>query len=118
MISKLEWILRIGVFGTFLGHGLMATSVNAAWVPYLTTIGLSPETARVVMPIIGGLDIVIAFWVLIKPNKYIVLWAVFWAFSAALIRPISGEIILAFVERAANWALPLALYFYKFGKSN
>jgi hypothetical protein len=116
MASRVEWVLRVGVFGTFLGHGLMAVAVNPGWIPYLTTLGISAGQARIIMPIIGSIDVVVALWVLLKPNKYVILWAVFWAFATALIRPISGELFLAFVERAANWAVPLALYFYKFGK--
>ena len=114
MTSKIEWILRIGVFGTFLGHGLLAVSVNPAWVPYLTIFGLTPAQAQFMMPVIGSLDIIVALWVLFKPNKYVILWAVFWALATAIIRPLSGEIFLTFVERAANWAAPLALYFYRF----
>ena len=114
MTSKIEWVLRIGVFGTFLGHGLLAVSVNPTWIPYLTTLGFSPAQAQFIMPIIGSVDIIVAFWVLLKPNKYVVLWAVFWALATAVIRPLSGELFLTFVERAANWAVPLALYFYRF----
>ena len=116
MTSKIEWVLRIGVFGTFLGHGLLAISVNPAWIPYLTTLGLEPEQIKVIMPMIGSLDILVALWILLKPNKYVVLWAVFWALATAIIRPLSGELFLTFVERAANWAAPLALYFYRFNK--
>jgi hypothetical protein len=116
MISKLEWALRVGVFGTFLGHGLLAISVKVSWIPYLATVGFTTEQAQFIMPFIGSLDVIIAFWVLLKPNKYVVLWAFFWAFSTALIRPISGEVLLDFVERAANWAAPLALFFYRFKK--
>jgi len=114
MTSKIEWVLRIGVFGTFLGHGLLAISINPAWIPYLTTLGFTPEQAQLIMPVIGSVDVIVALWVLIKPNKYVVLWAVFWALTTAVIRPLSGELFLTFVERAANWAAPLALYFYRF----
>jgi len=117
MTSKIEWVLRIGVFGTFLGHGLLAISVNPSWIPYLTILGFAPEQIKVVMPVIGSLDIIVALWILLKPNKYVVLWAVFWALSTAIIRPLSGELFLTFVERAANWAVPLALYFYRFNNS-
>ena len=114
--SYLDLVLRIGVFGTFLGHGLLALWVNPLWVPYLVTVGFSPELALQVMPIIGGLDIILAFWVLFKPNKYVLLWMIFWAFATALIRPISGGHILGFIERSANWAAPLALYLLRLSK--
>jgi hypothetical protein len=116
MTSRLEWVLRIGVFGTFLGHGLLAISVNPSWIPYLVSVGINPDQAKMLMPVIGSLDIIVALWVLLKPNKYVVLWAVLWAMATAIIRPLSGELFLTFVERAANWAAPLALYLYKFKK--
>ena len=118
MTSKIEWVLRIGVFGTFLGHGLMAISAPPAWVPYLTILGITAEQALSIMPVIGSLDIIIALWVLLQPNRYVVLWAVFWGLATAIIRPLSGELFLSFVERTANWAAPLALYFYRFTKKN
>ena len=114
--SRIEWILRIGVYGTFLGHGLLAISVNPSWIPYLITVGIPPEQAQFIMPIIGSIDLIVALWILLKPNKYVVLWAVFWALATAIIRPLSGELFLSFVERSANWAAPLALYFYKFNR--
>ena len=106
-----EWVLRIGTFGTFLGHGLLAVSGKVTWLTYLMFLGFENQQARTILPFIGMLDILVACWILIKPNKWVVLWAVLWAFSTASIRPLSGEPLLEFVERAANWATPLALYF-------
>lgn len=106
-----ELLLRIAVFGTFLGHGLVAIGVNIQWLPFLTTVGFSLEQARELMPVIGAIDLVIAAWILIKPNKYVLIYAVFWTFLTALMRPLSGGSWLAFVERTANWATPLALLF-------
>lgn len=115
-VTKLEWVLRIGVFGTFIGHGVLAISVNPLWVSYLALFGLTLPQISVIMPVIGLLDVIVGMIILLKPNKYILLWAIFWAFATAAIRPISGEEIWSFVERAANWAVPLALYFYRIDK--
>lgn len=109
-MKAVEWVLRVGVFGTFLGHGLLAISTKSTWIAYLMTVGFSREQAMDVMPMIGYLDVIIAIWVLLKPNKFVVGWAIFWTFTTATIRPLSGEPFLEFVERAANWATPLALY--------
>jgi len=108
---SIQYLLRVAVFLTFLGHGLVAINDNIKWLYYLKTVGFSIEQAKQLMPIIGITDIIVAFIILIRPNKYVVLWAVIWTFSTALIRPISGESILAFVERGSNWITPLALYF-------
>ncbi len=112
--KKIEWILRIGVFGTFLGHGIYAILSNSAWIPYLTTVGFSTEWALRIMPVIGIIDLLVAAIILFKPVKPVVIYAIIWAFLTALVRPVAGESILTFVERAANWAAPLALYFVIF----
>ena len=63
----------------------------------------------VILTIIGGLDIILAILVLIKPIRIALIWAVFWGFLTALIRPIAGEPIWDFVERFTNIGAPLAL---------
>ena len=105
----INWVLKIGVFGIFLGHGIYAIQVNQAWVPFLEKVGFSNDIAVQIMPYIGYLDIIVAVSVLIKPVRFILIWAIFWAFLTALMRPIAGGSILDFVERAGNWATPLAL---------
>jgi len=105
----INWVLKIGVFGIFLGHGIYAIQVNQAWVPFLEKVGFSNDLALQIMPYIGYLDIIVAVSVLIKPLRIILIWAIFWAFLTALMRPIAGGSILDFVERAGNWATPLAL---------
>lgn len=61
------------------------------------------------MRVIGGVDLLVAACVLLKPVRLILLWAVLWAFATALMRPLTGVGLLPFVERSANWAVPLAL---------
>jgi hypothetical protein len=105
----LEKCVRIGVFGTFLGHGIVALGINQKWIPLLTCFGFTENQAVALMPYIGIADIIVAFMVLFYPIRVVVGWAVLWAFMTALSRPISGESIVEFVERSANWCLPLAL---------
>lgn len=103
------WILRLGTALTFTGHGLVALSVKTTWLPYLMVTGMSEETAIIIMPYIGIMDLLVALFVLARPFKLVLFWAVFWAFVTALARPLAGEGWLAFLERGANWATPLAL---------
>jgi len=109
LLNTIIWVLKIGVFGIFLGHGIYAVQVKMAWIPFLETIGFSNELAIQIMPFIGYLDILIAISVLIKPLRIILLWAIFWAFLTALMRPLAGGSIIDFIERAGNWVTPLAL---------
>ena len=104
-----EWILRIGIFGAFLGHGISALGVKQAWISFITAFGFSEVTATTMLPLIGTLDIIVAFFALIWPIRIILIWATLWAFVTSLARPIAGDPIWDFVERAANWATPLAL---------
>ena len=104
-----EWILRLGIFGTFLGHGVFALGIKAGWIPYFTNLGFSETFATAILPIIGFMDILVALIILIKPFKFILAWAALWGFWTALVRPLSGDPIWDFIERFANWAAPLAL---------
>ncbi len=108
-VNKLEWILRFTVSCTYIGHGMFAILGLQSWYRYLQVVGLSIEPAKSMVIGIGYLDIFVALFIFIKPNKYILSWAIIWAFSTAFIRPFAGEPIWAFVERTANWAAPLIL---------
>lgn len=106
-------VLRLGVFGTFLGHGINAVLVKPNWIPLITAFGFTKEFAQQVMLYIGILDIAVALCAIIYPKRGIFFWAFFWAFLTALSRSISGEPIIEFIERASNWAVPLTLFIIK-----
>lgn len=110
-LKKITWILRIGIAFTFIGHGMFAIGGKPNWLPYLETVGFPQYLAERLIVYIGYLDVVVALFILLKPYRGIVIWAFIWTLSTALIRPISGEPIWDFVERGANWAAPLALFF-------
>lgn len=110
--SKAEFILRLGIFGTFLGHGILAIGIKESWLKYLNFIGFS-ESAGLVMQLIGYMDVIVALFALFLPLNIILIWATVWAFTTALIRPLTGEPIWDFVERTSNWAAPLALLLMK-----
>ena len=110
--KKIEWLLRIGVAGEFIGHGLLAIGGKQDWIGWISQLtGVSTEMATTLLLLVGAFDIVVAVVVLIRPVRPILLWAAFWGFWTALVRPIVGESILDFIERSANWAAPLALYY-------
>jgi len=111
--KKVEWLLRIGVAGEFIGHGLLAIEGKADWVGWIRDmIHVDIKTATTLLLIIGITDVIVALIVLIKPMRPILLWAAFWGFWTALVRPLVGQSILDFIERSANWAAPLALFYF------
>ena len=108
--KKIEWILRIAVFGEFLGHGIFALQGKKTWIGWISQLtGAEPTLAGQLLFSVGLLDISVALIVLIKPIRIALLWAVFWGFWTALVRPVVGEPIWDFVERWTNWGAPLAL---------
>ena len=110
--TKAIWALRIGVAGEFLGHGVLALQGKADWIGWFAKFGIpDPNTAHTLLTIIGITDVCVALIVLFKPIKPVLLWAIFWGFWTALVRPIVGQPIWDFIERFANWGAPLALYF-------
>ena len=112
MNKRIEWVLRIAVAGEFLGHGALALQGKKQWVGWvsqLTTADTSLATQLLLL--IGISDLIVALFVLIRPIKIVLLWATFWGFWTAILRPIVGESIWDFVERFANIGAPLALLF-------
>ncbi len=105
----IEWVLRIAVAGEFLGHGIFALGQKASWVKYFTAVNIPPDTALTLMTYIGILDMIVVLFVLFRPVKVVVLWAVIWTTITSLARPVAGEPIWDFVERFANIGAPLAL---------
>lgn len=106
----MEWVLRVAVAGEFIGHGTFALQGKTQWVGWFAKFGVSdPEIAKQLLFSVGILDLVVALIVLFRPIRIVLLWAVFWGFWTALVRPLVGEPVWDFVERWANWGAPLAL---------
>ncbi|OGI88597.1 hypothetical protein A2914_01475 [Candidatus Nomurabacteria bacterium RIFCSPLOWO2_01_FULL_41_21] len=108
--KKIEWILRIAVAGEFLGHGVFALQGKPQWIGWMSQMtGADTALATQLIFLVGLMDILVCLFVLFKPVKIVLLWAFFWGFWTALLRPLVGEPILDFIERWANWGAPLAL---------
>ena len=111
MNTKLiTWVLKIGVAGEFFGHGMLALGGKADWIKWIgQMIGTTPDVSATLLWWVGASDIAVALIVLLKPINIVLLWAAFWGFWTALVRPLVGIGWLDFIERWANWAAPLAL---------
>ncbi len=109
--SKLiNWVLRIAVAGEFIGHGVFALQGKTDWIKWIgQLIGTDPAVSGQLLWWVGALDIVVALIILIRPIPIVLLWATFWGFWTALVRPLVGMPVWDFVERWANWGAPLAL---------
>lgn len=105
-----ETVLRVAVFGEFLGHGIFAIQGKQQWIGWIQQmLGVDAALATQLLLVVGLADIVVAVVILFKPIRGVLLWAAIWGFWTALVRPLVGEPIWDFVERWANWGAPLAL---------
>ena len=113
------WVLRVGVAGEFLGHGVFALQGKKDWIKWTEQLtGMDTSLATQFIFLVGSIDIVIALIVLLRPIRPVLLWATFWGFWTALVRPLVGLPIWDFIERWANWAAPLALFLLLSEKKN
>jgi hypothetical protein len=108
-MELLSLILRIGLAGTFLGHGLTAYTLPEAWLGYLQCVGLKGQNGITILKVIGTMDVIVAVWLLIKPNKPLVIWIFIWLVAVSLVRPICGESWLEFIKRGGYMASAAAL---------
>ncbi len=108
--KKVQWVLRLGVAGEFVGHGMLAIQGKKDWISWIQHfLPVTNQTALTLLLLIGLMDLLVALLVLIKPIRIALLWAAFWGFWTALVRPLVGAGWLDFIERWANWSAPLAL---------
>lgn len=105
---SLPWILRVGVAGCFIGHGAFGIITKAGWVPYFAVGGVSEPLAWKLMPWVGSMDIIMGLLALAWPCRALLIWAALWATWTALLRPLSGEPVWEFVERAGNFGVPFS----------
>jgi hypothetical protein len=109
--SRLELlllILRVGLAGTFLGHGLTAYALPEAWLGYLQCVGLESQNGIATLKVIGTMDVIVAVWLFIKPNRPLVIWGFIWLVAVSLIRPLCGESWLELVKRSGYMACAAA----------
>lgn len=108
-LRRVTWILRVGAGLCFIGHGAFGVLGKAAWLPYFAVVGIGPELAFELMPIIGVVDILVGLLVIFWPHPAALAYMVFWAFWTAVLRPLAGEPVWETLERAGNYGVPLAL---------
>lgn len=110
----IEWVLRVSLFGEFLGHGIFAIQLKKRFLEMLAAMtGITGDLANTLLKTVGIIDVLVAFLAIIKPIRIILIYASIWGFLTALARPIAGDPIWDFVERWANVGVPLALLFLR-----
>jgi len=108
IVHKLHWLLRLGVIGCFIGHGAYGFIIKGAWVPYFGVVGIDRTWAYRLMPWIGAMDVSLGLTMAVVPLRVVLLHLTVWGTWTAALRPLSGDSVWEFVERAGNYGVPLA----------
>jgi hypothetical protein len=92
----------------FLGHGAFGVLTKQAWLAYFAVVGIGPDRAYSLMPLIGLVDILLGLSML-RPTRAALAYMTAWAAWTALLRPLAGQGLAECLERAGNCGVPLAL---------
>jgi len=114
-LPLMVWLLRVCVAMTFFGHGCLATKTQPGWYAYLAVVGIGKKIGGPIMVLIGYVDIALSLCAIMLPSSallcLLLCWCGVWGFATALMRPLSGESWLQFIERSGNW-IPAILLLY------
>ena len=112
------WVLRLAIAMVFVTHGYEAWKLHPHFLDFVLVAGrdlagidMAESAAAVILRIIGVVDFVVAAWVLLRPNRPLLLWLGFWGLITALARPVTlgfasyPEVLL----RASHVLAPIAL---------
>jgi hypothetical protein len=116
-IVNAKTILRLGAAFCFLGHGAFGFITKAAWLPYFAVAGIPESVAWKMMPMIGAVDVLAAFIVLVAPLRPALVYMIVWGTWTALLRPLAGEPVFETIERAGNYGVPLAFFILTFWRA-
>jgi hypothetical protein len=106
--EKVHFLLRLGVLGCFVGHGLWGVVGKEAWLPFFEVFFVPDRIAVHLLPFIGAFDIAIGLCAFFMPMRSVLAWAAFWTMFTAFLRPSAGMGMSEFFERAGNYGVPLA----------
>jgi hypothetical protein len=110
--GPLAWLLRLTVATLLVGHGGMsAFTGQVAWATYLGVLGVGTATTQAfaLASVIGWFEIAVGVAVLICPAPGLLLFIFAWKVGTELLRPLAGEAVGQFVERAVSYGAPIAL---------
>jgi hypothetical protein len=109
--SAIEWILRVTTALLLIGHGGFDFAMGKDWSGYAAAIGIGPDTlaSHPLRPLAGWSECALGLLVLAWPARGLLLFVVAWKLGTEALRPLAGEPIWEFVERAGSYAAPLGL---------
>jgi hypothetical protein len=109
MAINTEMILRLGAGICFIGHGVLALGAKAKFMALLSTFGIESTLALSLLKVIGCLDILIGLFILLKPNRLVLLWAMVWTSLTIVAWGIHGDSMMDLARRVTFMTTPFAL---------
>jgi len=120
LATTLDWTMRLGLGLLLIGHGGFGVAVRKAeWYDFFAYLGFPPwavDSAHL-MAVFGWFEIVLGLAVLVRPGRGLLVFVLFWKVGTELLRPLVGQELFQFVERAGDYALPIALYLLVFPRA-
>jgi hypothetical protein len=109
----MQWSLRLTTCLLLLGHGALgALNGKPALTAHYASIGLQNIVvgSLTLTRMIGGLEIVLAFAVLVAPFPSLLLGVCLWKMGTEALFMTAGSLSFEWIERAGSYMAPLALY--------
>lgn len=115
--ATIGWILRVTTALLLIGHGGFAFAMGKNWASYATAVGVSPAAvaAHPLSPMAGWFECALGLLILAHPMRAVLLFIFVWKLASEAFRPLAGEPIWEFVERAGSYGAPLALAWLQSG---
>ena len=109
--AVIGWILRVTTALLLIGHGGFDFAMGKDWTGYAAAVGLSPTgvAANPLSSMAGWFECALGLTVLVWPAQGVLLFVFVWKLASEAFRPLAGEPVWEFVERAGSYGAPLAL---------
>lgn len=117
-LQSTGWVLRIAIAVVFTIHGIEAFLGHPRFIDYIIGTSwnlfgyeIAESTTRIIMQVIGVVDIVVAAAVIIRPARPVLYWMAFWGFITALSRVTTFGLSHHYevLVRFSHFLAPLAL---------
>lgn len=116
--ATIGWILRVTTALLLIGHGGFDFAMGKDWASYAAAVGVSPAAVAMhpLSAMAGWFECSLGLLVLAWPARNLLLFVFVWKVTTEAFRPLAGEPIWEFVERAGSYGAPLALAWLRSGR--
>ncbi|HET7490214.1 MAG TPA: hypothetical protein VFJ85_19980 [Acidimicrobiales bacterium] len=110
--GQVAWVARVTIALLLVGHGgLGIWAHKAEWGDFFAVAGIARDTSATLhlAAWVGWFEVALGLAVLLAPVRQLLVFVLAWKLGTELLRPLAGQPLFQFVERAGDYALPVAL---------